>query len=192
MEYRLDFESNQFIKQSPNRVVEIELIKRNLEEELGIKINLKNSKYKLDKNLNNFYLESDGDIDELISAVDGKTKIIKELGIEEIYLWRFYEHLGQCNMEFTSDQLLKMGRNEVKFLISCWEKQPDELYQTVENSIKAKFHNDSKIKHFGGYYNLENKHFIELIVDDEEKKTELQKYIKDNFSKVDFVNIEIK
>jgi hypothetical protein len=54
-----------------------------------------------------------------------KDKYIKleEIGIkrDSISIWIYYEYDQQCNMEFSPDNLSKIGNNGISLCISCWQ-----------------------------------------------------------------------
>ncbi len=44
------------------------------------------------------------------------------IGREDISIWMLYEYKQQCNMEFDSQRLKRIGENGITLSISCWEK----------------------------------------------------------------------
>jgi len=42
----------------------------------------------------------------------------------KLQLWVLYEYEHQCNLEFTPQQLKKLGELNIPLLISCWQKKP--------------------------------------------------------------------
>ena len=63
-------------------------------------------------------------IEYFIGILKDKYQKLELIGIarENISLWLLYEYEGQCNMEFSPEQLLKIGQEKVSLCISCWEK----------------------------------------------------------------------
>jgi len=192
MEYHLNFDSDQLNMQDAGNAMAAEDIRKNIELTIGKYVSCKMLESKAQPGKVHYLLDCDGDIDDLLKAVDGKMEQIREFGIEKIVLWGFYEYCAQCNMEWTAEQLKLMGDNEIHFCVSCWEKEPTEIYKTVAKSIEAKFHNDPEIENVYAYWNNDDKQFLAITVFNNNKKEEIEKYVKDVFPGVDFVDVEIK
>jgi hypothetical protein len=68
-------------------------------------------------------------IDEFIDLLDGKFEQLAEIDIKrsDIIFWRYYAYNSQCNMEFTPKELRKLGDNEIRLCITCWDVyEPEE------------------------------------------------------------------
>lgn len=61
-------------------------------------------------------------INQFLNLLEGKFEELQKLGIErgDITFWYLYEYDGQCNMEFDSKSLKRLGDNEISLCISCW------------------------------------------------------------------------
>lgn len=62
-------------------------------------------------------------IDRFIDLLDGKYEQLAKVDIQrsDIIFWQYYAYSGQCNLEFTPKQLKKLGDNEIRLCISCWD-----------------------------------------------------------------------
>ncbi|MEA4976921.1 MAG: hypothetical protein VB046_14410 [Paludibacter sp.] len=62
-------------------------------------------------------------IDYFLSLLEGKYLKLKKIGIEknDISIWMLYAYHGQCNMEISPDDMLKLGKAGITLCISCWE-----------------------------------------------------------------------
>lgn len=62
-------------------------------------------------------------IDYFLSVLEGKYDRLKEIGItrNDISIWILYEYEGQCNMEFSPDEMKRLGEEGITLCISCWE-----------------------------------------------------------------------
>ncbi len=74
-------------------------------------------------------LQEDNDIpvnyiDVFLSILEGKYKELEKNNIfrKDISIWVLYEYSEQCNIEFTPNELYKIGEAEITFCISCWQK----------------------------------------------------------------------
>jgi hypothetical protein len=72
-------------------------------------------------------------IDYFLSVLEGKYEQLEQIGIarDDIVIWMLYEYDGQCNMEFSPDELKRLGERGIRLCISCWEKEDpsvDVLY----------------------------------------------------------------
>jgi hypothetical protein len=63
-------------------------------------------------------------IDYLLSLLEQKIDVLRIIGIsnEDISLWYLYEYDQQCNIEFDSIALKRMGNLGITLCISCWQK----------------------------------------------------------------------
>lgn len=62
-------------------------------------------------------------IEFFLSILEGKYNQLNKIGVarENISIWVFYEYDGQCNLEFSPSDLLKIGKEGITLCISCWE-----------------------------------------------------------------------
>ena len=62
--------------------------------------------------------------DYFLSILIGKESELKDINIsiDDISIWVLYEFQDQCNLEFNSTDLKKIGNAGVSLCISCWEK----------------------------------------------------------------------
>lgn len=63
--------------------------------------------------------------DYFISILNGKEAELKDINInmDDISIWVLYEYQGQCNLEFNSTDLKKIGNAGISLCISCWEER---------------------------------------------------------------------
>lgn len=63
-------------------------------------------------------------IDYFLNILSGKYEQLDKIGItrEDISIWMLYEYDEQCNMEFTPDEMYKLGKEKISLCISCWQK----------------------------------------------------------------------
>jgi len=61
--------------------------------------------------------------DKFLNILQNKYEQLLELGIKknDISFWLIYGYNNQCNMEFSSVQLKRIGENEITLCISCYE-----------------------------------------------------------------------
>lgn len=62
-------------------------------------------------------------LDDLYVKILSAETLLKNNGIEisDFTLYLLIEYEQQCNLEFTSDLLLKISRLKMAFCISCWQ-----------------------------------------------------------------------
>ena len=62
-------------------------------------------------------------IDYFTSMLSGKYEKLEDIGItrDKISIWMIYEYEEQCNMEFTPEDLKKLGDNGINLCVSCYE-----------------------------------------------------------------------
>ncbi|MEI6332529.1 MAG: hypothetical protein WCP16_25085 [Pseudanabaena sp. ELA645] len=62
-------------------------------------------------------------IDQFVDLLEGKYKQLAKIDIQrsDIIFWQYYAYDGQCNLEFTPKQLKKLGDNEIRLCVSCWD-----------------------------------------------------------------------
>jgi len=124
MKYHLSFHSEHFniLTGNEKMLAKIEEIKKNLYNIIGITLVYRLKKSVAHTEVDFAFVECDGELDDLLKAIDGKIDKLNAIGINEITMWGLYEYEAQCNMEFTPEQMLIMGKNNIHFCISCWEK----------------------------------------------------------------------
>jgi hypothetical protein len=59
-----------------------------------------------------------------MDIIDPHYDLLAQLGIQQsdITFWLLYEYENQCNMEFSPQQLRRLGDGGISLCISCWEK----------------------------------------------------------------------
>lgn len=64
-------------------------------------------------------------ISYFLSILENKYEKLEQVGIyrEDISIWLLYEYSNQCNMEFSPNDLYKLGKEGITLCISCWEKE---------------------------------------------------------------------
>jgi len=64
--------------------------------------------------------------DYFLSILKEKDVELKDINItpDDISIWVLYEYQDQCNLEFNSVDLTKIGSAGISLCISCWEKHP--------------------------------------------------------------------
>lgn len=140
MEYHLNFDTDSLNRQDAGNAIFAEDLRKKIELVIGKSVSCRMAESRAHPGKVHYWLDCNGDIDGLLKAINGKTEEIKNLGIEKIILWFYYEYEGQCNMEFTAEQLKLMGDNDIHFCISCWEKRiklTDEEKTSLRRLIKS-------------------------------------------------------
>lgn len=58
-----------------------------------------------------------------LSLLNGKYDQLEKIGItrDNISIWMLYEYEGQCNMEFSPEDMYNLGKEGIVLAISCWE-----------------------------------------------------------------------
>ena len=66
-------------------------------------------------------------INRFIDIVEPKFDALSQVGIfrEDISIWLLYRYDQQCNMEFLPRDLKRLGDNQIRLCISCWENSDD-------------------------------------------------------------------
>ncbi|MDH8702594.1 hypothetical protein M2138_001962 [Dysgonomonadaceae bacterium PH5-43] len=69
--------------------------------------------------------ENDATIDFInyfLDILNGKFMELESIGIQRdnISIWFLYQYENQCNMEFKSKDLKRLGENGIDLCISCW------------------------------------------------------------------------
>ena len=123
MKFHLSFDGESLRSQNPENVVNAKKLVSKLQTLIGMKINLKVRRSVRNKDKDHFIVDCDGVLKNLLNAIDCKVTKIKSLGIDEVVLWCLYEYEAQCNMEFTPEEILIMGRNNIGLCISCWKRK---------------------------------------------------------------------
>lgn len=59
-----------------------------------------------------------------LDILENKYNKLEQIGVkrESIVIWIYYEYDQQCNMEFSPDNLIKIGSNGISLCISCWQQ----------------------------------------------------------------------
>lgn len=90
---------------------------------VGEKPNVENSSWELERVI------KDGDIyidyiEYFLDLLEGNYDKLSLLSIQrnDISIWLLYEYDEQCNMEFSPQNLKRMGENEIGLCVSCWQK----------------------------------------------------------------------
>lgn len=67
-------------------------------------------------------------INNFLDLLDGKYQDLAKIGIqrEDISIWMIYEFNGQCNMEFDPTRMKRLGINEIKLCISCYQEEEEK------------------------------------------------------------------
>ena len=62
-------------------------------------------------------------IDYFLSILEGKYEKLEEIGIkrDNISIWMVYYYDSQCNMEFSPKEMYNLGKEGIKFCISCYD-----------------------------------------------------------------------
>lgn len=128
MKFHLNFEGDLLRNQEKKILTKhTKILKKKLEEILGIKLTLEIVNSRLNKDKWHAFMRSKygsyKHFQNLLKAIDGKVKKINCLGIDKITMWGLYEYEAQCNMEFNPKETLIIGKNNINFCISCWEKE---------------------------------------------------------------------
>lgn len=62
-------------------------------------------------------------VDEFLNLLADKYDQLSEIGIEKenITVWVLYEYDQECNLEFSPEQMKRLGENGITLCISCWQ-----------------------------------------------------------------------
>jgi hypothetical protein len=62
-------------------------------------------------------------INEFLNILDGKYESLSQIGIsrEDITIWLIYEYDNQCNLEFDPNLLYRLGKENIRLCISCYQ-----------------------------------------------------------------------
>jgi hypothetical protein len=62
-------------------------------------------------------------VDKSLEILSPNYSKLEKLGIsrKEISIWHLYEYNSQCNMEFSPEDMRRLGENGLTLCISCWE-----------------------------------------------------------------------
>ncbi|MFB2923190.1 hypothetical protein ACE1CB_32500 [Aerosakkonema sp. BLCC-F2] len=62
-------------------------------------------------------------IDIFLNLLEGKYQQLFLVGVQkdDISVWMYYEYDEQCNMEFSPEDMKRLGDNQITLCISCWE-----------------------------------------------------------------------
>jgi hypothetical protein len=62
-------------------------------------------------------------IQYFVDLIELNIQELKNIGItvNDISVWFYKPYEGQCNMEFTPDEMKKLSKNNITLCISCWE-----------------------------------------------------------------------
>jgi len=62
-------------------------------------------------------------ISYFLSILKGKYEALEKIGItrDDISVWKLYEYEGQCNMEFSPEDMYNLGKEGIVLCVSCWE-----------------------------------------------------------------------
>jgi hypothetical protein len=76
--------------------------------------------------------ESDPYIDfvnKFLDLLEGKYEQLSKIGVERdgIEVWALYKYDQQCNLEFSPEQMKRLGEHGITFCISCWQSS-EETY----------------------------------------------------------------
>jgi hypothetical protein len=63
-------------------------------------------------------------IEYFLDLLEGNYEKLSLIGVErnDISIWLLYEYDQECNMEFSPDELKRMGENGIVLCVSCWQK----------------------------------------------------------------------
>ena len=67
--------------------------------------------------------EVDAFVESFIQKVLNSKNLLSKMGVnipDDITFWCLYEYNNQCNLEFNSNILRKLGNNGIDLCISCW------------------------------------------------------------------------
>lgn len=90
---------------------------------LGVESNVKESVWELEKIIE----EEDAYVNYtkyFLDLLEGNYERLSLIKVErcDISIWLLYEYDQQCNMEFSPDNLKRMGENGIVLCVSCWQK----------------------------------------------------------------------
>lgn len=62
-------------------------------------------------------------IDYLMNIIESKRDELIEMGVKsnDITIWFYKPYIGECNIEFSPEEMKRLSNNKVSLCISCWE-----------------------------------------------------------------------
>lgn len=62
-------------------------------------------------------------INKFLNLLEGKYDQLSQIGIErdDITVWILYEYDRECNLEFSPEQMKRLGVNGITLCVSCWQ-----------------------------------------------------------------------
>ena len=81
------------------------------------------------------YQEPTNYIKYFLSLLDGKYNQLEEIGVERdsITIWYLYAYDGQCNMEFSPQDMYALGKEGIVLCVSCWDIRDYDADEYDEN-----------------------------------------------------------
>ena len=68
-------------------------------------------------------------INTFLNILEDKYEGLFKVGVEksDITIWMYYEYDSQCNLEFSSQDLKRLGENDISLCISCWQSNEYDI-----------------------------------------------------------------
>lgn len=65
----------------------------------------------------------DNSVRKVFEILNNKIVLLNDIGIkkEDVTIWLYYEYEGQCNIEFSANDLLQLSKLNINLCISCWQ-----------------------------------------------------------------------
>jgi hypothetical protein len=62
-------------------------------------------------------------VDRFLELLDNKFDFLDSIGVsrDDITIWLLYEYDEQCNLEFSSKDLMRLGEAGIGLCVSCWQ-----------------------------------------------------------------------
>jgi hypothetical protein len=108
--YKLSIQCNSFQKEQINEILNV---KSSTEE-----VNLWELEVAEEE-----LLPSEDFVTKFLSLLAENYEKLSAIGVDRtcISVWSYYEYDQQCNMEFSPNQMLRLGENGITLCISCWK-----------------------------------------------------------------------
>jgi hypothetical protein len=68
-------------------------------------------------------------VNTFLNILEGKYEELFKVGVEksDITTWMYYEYDSQCNLEFSPQDLKRLGDNDISLCISCWQSNDYDI-----------------------------------------------------------------
>jgi hypothetical protein len=66
-------------------------------------------------------------VNEFLNLLEGKYEKLSKIGVErdDIEVWMLYEYDQECNLEFSPEEMKRLGESGITLCVSCWKSSED-------------------------------------------------------------------